>query len=65
MAVPSEYRQLRNSIAGAPENVQAGMEHFSDHCACAPQIIRTAVFSLRDVIENLGLALLNPCMALT
>src|ERR1700730_2133555 len=33
MAVPSEYRQLRNPFSGSPENVQAGMEHFSDHCA--------------------------------
>jgi mono/diheme cytochrome c family protein len=33
MAVPSEYRQLRNPITPSTENVRAGMEHFSDHCA--------------------------------
>ena len=33
MAVPSRYRQLRNPIAPSPENIRAGMEHFSDHCA--------------------------------
>ena len=34
MAIPSEYRQLRNPIAASPENIcEAGMEHFSDHCA--------------------------------
>jgi len=33
MAVPSQCRQLRNPIAASAENVQAGLEHFSDHCA--------------------------------
>jgi len=33
MAVPSNYRQLRNPFPPSSENVQAGMEHFSDHCA--------------------------------
>jgi mono/diheme cytochrome c family protein len=33
MAVPFNYRQLRNPFPPSPENVQAGMEHFSDHCA--------------------------------
>jgi mono/diheme cytochrome c family protein len=33
MAVPSEYRQLRNPIMPSTENLRAGMEHFSDHCA--------------------------------
>ena len=33
MAVPSAYRQLRNPIAPSTENIRAGMEHFSDHCA--------------------------------
>lgn len=33
MAVPSDYRKLRNPFSGSPENIQAGMEHFSDHCA--------------------------------
>jgi mono/diheme cytochrome c family protein len=33
MAVPSKYRQLRNPFPASPENIQAGMEHFSDHCA--------------------------------
>ena len=33
MAVPSEYRQLRNPITPSSENIRAGMEHFSDHCA--------------------------------
>ena len=33
MAVPSNYRHLRNSLPPSTENIQAGMEHFSDHCA--------------------------------
>src|SRR6202035_2080198 len=33
MAVPSKYRQLRNPIMPSTENIRAGMEHFSDHCA--------------------------------
>ena len=33
LAVPSNYRQLRNPLSASPENIQAGMEHFSDHCA--------------------------------
>jgi mono/diheme cytochrome c family protein len=33
LAVPSNYRQLHNPIPASPENVQAGMEHFADHCA--------------------------------
>jgi mono/diheme cytochrome c family protein len=33
LAVPSSYRQLRNPLSASPENNQAGMEHFSDHCA--------------------------------
>ena len=33
MAVPSGYRQLRNPITPSAENIRAGMEHFSDHCA--------------------------------
>jgi mono/diheme cytochrome c family protein len=33
MAVPSTYRQLRNPLTPSAENIRAGMEHFSDHCA--------------------------------
>src|SRR4029077_6243542 len=33
MAVPSSYRQLRNPLMPSTENIRAGMEHFSDHCA--------------------------------
>ena len=33
IAVPSAYRQLRNPIMPSAENIRAGMEHFSDHCA--------------------------------
>ena len=33
MAVPSAYRRLRNPIMPSKENIRAGMEHFSDHCA--------------------------------
>jgi mono/diheme cytochrome c family protein len=33
VAVPSEYRQLRNPIPPSAETIRAGMEHFSDHCA--------------------------------
>src|SRR5580704_12553333 len=32
-AVTSAYRQLHNPITPSPENIRAGMEHFSDHCA--------------------------------
>jgi mono/diheme cytochrome c family protein len=33
IAVPSSYRQLRNPIMPSTQNIRAGMEHFSDHCA--------------------------------
>ena len=33
MAVPSTYRELRNPIMPSTQNIRAGMEHFSDHCA--------------------------------
>jgi mono/diheme cytochrome c family protein len=33
LALPSKYRQLRNPFPPSPENIRAGMEHFSDHCA--------------------------------
>jgi mono/diheme cytochrome c family protein len=33
IAVPSSYRQLRNPITPSTQNIRAGMEHFSDHCA--------------------------------
>jgi hypothetical protein len=33
MAVPSEYRHLRNPLMPSTESIRAGMEHFSDHCA--------------------------------
>jgi mono/diheme cytochrome c family protein len=33
MAVPSNYRQLRNPFPSSTENIQAGMEHFADHCS--------------------------------
>jgi mono/diheme cytochrome c family protein len=33
LAVPSAYRQLRNPIMPSTENIRAGMDHFSDHCA--------------------------------
>jgi mono/diheme cytochrome c family protein len=33
MAVPPNYHQLRNPFPPSTENVEAGMEHFSDHCA--------------------------------
>ena len=33
MAVPSSYRQLRNPLMPSTQNIRAGMEHFSDHCA--------------------------------
>lgn len=33
LAVPSDYRQLHNPFRASPENIQAGMEHFADHCA--------------------------------
>jgi mono/diheme cytochrome c family protein len=33
LAVPSKYSRLRNHVSSSPENVQAGMEHFADHCA--------------------------------
>lgn len=33
LAVPSSYRRVQNPLAATPENIQAGMEHFADHCA--------------------------------
>ena len=33
IAVPSSYRQLRNPVMPSTDNIRAGMEHFSDHCA--------------------------------
>jgi len=33
LAVPASYRRLQNPLAATPENIQAGMEHFADHCA--------------------------------
>jgi mono/diheme cytochrome c family protein len=33
LAVPAAYRQLRNPIMPSTENIRAGMNHFSDHCA--------------------------------
>jgi len=33
LAVPTRYRQLRNPLSSSAEDVEAGMEHFSDHCA--------------------------------
>jgi mono/diheme cytochrome c family protein len=33
LAVPSAYRHLRNPIPPSTQNIRAGMEHFSDHCA--------------------------------
>jgi mono/diheme cytochrome c family protein len=33
LAVPSQYRQLRNPLPASSDNFHAGMEHFADHCA--------------------------------
>jgi mono/diheme cytochrome c family protein len=33
LALPSTYRQLHNPVPASAENIQSGMEHFSDHCA--------------------------------
>jgi mono/diheme cytochrome c family protein len=33
LAVPSIYKRLHNPFPASAENFQAGMEHFSDHCA--------------------------------
>jgi mono/diheme cytochrome c family protein len=33
LAVPSIYKRLLNPSLASAENLQAGMEHFSDHCA--------------------------------
>ena len=33
LAVPSQYRQLRNPLSASSDNLHAGMEHFADHCA--------------------------------
>ena len=53
MAVPSRYRQLRNPIAPSPENIRAGMEHFSDHCAtCHSNEEGARRYSARDSIRN-------------
>lgn len=33
LAMPSNYRGLHSPLPMSPENIQAGMQHFSDHCA--------------------------------
>jgi mono/diheme cytochrome c family protein len=33
LAVPSNYRQIRNPFPASPDNIRAGMAHFADHCA--------------------------------
>ena len=33
LAVPSNYSRLHNPFPASPETIQAGMEHFADHCA--------------------------------
>jgi mono/diheme cytochrome c family protein len=33
LAVPSQYRELRNPLSASSDNLHAGMEHFADHCA--------------------------------
>ncbi len=33
LAIPSSYKSMRNPFAATPESIQAGMEHFADHCA--------------------------------
>jgi mono/diheme cytochrome c family protein len=33
LALPSEYRQLRNPLPPSPDNLHRGMAHFADHCA--------------------------------
>lgn len=33
LAVPFSYRSLKNPVPNTSENIQAGMEHFADHCA--------------------------------
>jgi mono/diheme cytochrome c family protein len=33
LALPSSYSRLANPVQDSPENIQAGMEHFADHCA--------------------------------
>src|SRR5271155_4941624 len=33
LAVPSQYRQLRNPFIPSAENIRGGMEHFASHCS--------------------------------
>ena len=33
LAIPSSYKTMRNPFPSTPENIDAGMEHFADHCA--------------------------------
>lgn len=33
LAVPATYRTLKNPFQATPDSVQAGLEHFADHCA--------------------------------
>jgi mono/diheme cytochrome c family protein len=33
LAVPSSYHKLHNPLPPSPENIEAGMKHFADHCA--------------------------------
>lgn len=33
LAIPASYRGLHNPFPASQENIEAGMEHFADHCA--------------------------------
>lgn len=33
LAIPSSYKSMRNPFPATPENIEAGMQHFADHCA--------------------------------
>jgi mono/diheme cytochrome c family protein len=33
MAIPSRYKAMKNPVAGTPEVLRQGMEHWADHCA--------------------------------
>jgi Cytochrome C oxidase, cbb3-type, subunit III len=33
LAMPSDYRRLRNPMPASPVMIDAGMKHFADHCA--------------------------------
>jgi hypothetical protein len=55
LAVPSQYRQLRNPLSASSDNLHAGMEHFADHCAtCMPTMEVATRHSVKVSTPSMG-----------